>query len=789
MPDAPNKGSNTRSKPAGLGNQVAELDRMGLVPTADDPLLLPTPVVNDMGAGKTPEQWDQWTDDLKARGYGNGNGHGNSLSVEVIRAEGEALLPTPQTRDATGGKPEAVHRGRGYGADLNDVAAAGLLDLVQNGLLETGGELPLLRTPQAQVTEPKPGIKLEGRSPSDPQVGLVDQVIADFHGDLLPTPMARDHRTGSPAETERNSPGLSSIDALLPTPAAWDTGGGRQHTTRPTNNGKVLSEAVRELPLLPTPSCGDANGGGKRNNTSLDSTQATDGSGKRGARYLKEVAQLLDAGDALLPTPTAGDGMGGASRTVPDGEGGRRPVSWEDTTTSTGEGGASRLRDVVNLFNPDAPLLPTPRRSDSKGTDSPGERTRHTPGLGAIGVYYDTDLDAGDELMPTPMARDGKGLPSSSFSNASLVRAIDDLAKGGDDEPAVVVTDDGDEQYALFPPTEAEPALLPTPSTHDRTGPRSPESIARMGKPFSNLNDVVVNEIDGALLPTPVTTDAMGARNSTAWRSDPESKIKIGDTLTDAMWKLAAERGEMELPAGPMRGKDVAENDGSLLPTPRASRGASTTETTYALGGARSDENRTQGEVLLPTPTVGARWVRNSPGEMARVNPALGAVIADLAENGQGSRFYSTPPTAGGQDTKEEVLLPTPKSHQRRDCPSERDRRSPDLQATTHHFPNGRWGKYGAAVARWESFTRPAPAPTEPNKNGNPRLTARFSEWLLGWPEGWVTDPEIGISRSGQLRLIGNGVVPQQAAAALAILFGMLDDGGPDAEPETRHVP
>jgi hypothetical protein len=174
---------------------------------------------------------------------------------------------------------------------------------------------------------------------------------------------------------------------------------------------------------------------------------------------------------------------------------------------------------------------------------------------------------------------------------------------------------------------------------------------------------------------------------------------------------------------------------------------------------------------------------------MARVNPALGAVIADLAENGQGSRFYSTPPTAGGQDMKEEVLLPTPKSHQRRDCPSERDRRSPDLQATTHHFPNGRWGKYGAAVARWEAFTRPAPAPTEPNKNGNPRLTARFSEWLLGWPEGWVTDPEIGISRSGQLRLIGNGVVPQQAAAALAVLFGMLNDEGPDAESETRHVP
>jgi hypothetical protein len=35
---------------------------------------------------------------------------------------------------------------------------------------------------------------------------------------------------------------------------------------------------------------------------------------------------------------------------------------------------------------------------------------------------------------------------------------------------------------------------------------------------------------------------------------------------------------------------------------------------------------------------------------------------------------------------------------------------------------------------------------------------------------GWVTAVE-GIPRTGQLRLIGNGVVPQQGAAALAVLL------------------
>jgi hypothetical protein len=56
--------------------------------------LLPTPVVNDMGRGKTVEDWDSWTDAMKER-HGNGNGHGASLAIEVLR-----LLPTPMAGDS-----------------------------------------------------------------------------------------------------------------------------------------------------------------------------------------------------------------------------------------------------------------------------------------------------------------------------------------------------------------------------------------------------------------------------------------------------------------------------------------------------------------------------------------------------------------------------------------------------------------------------------------------------------------------------------------------------------------
>ena len=78
-----------------------------------------------------------------------------------------------------------------------------------------------------------------------------------------------------------------------------------------------------------------------------------------------------------------------------------------------------------------------------------------------------------------------------------------------------------------------------------------------------------------------------------------------------------------------------------------------------------------------------------------------------------------------------------------------------------------RWGDYAAATARWEAVTgRPAPDPTEPNAKGGHRLSARFVEWLMGLPEGHVTDVP-GMTRNVALKALGNGVVPQQCAAAL----------------------
>jgi DNA (cytosine-5)-methyltransferase 1 len=56
-------------------------------------------------------------------------------------------------------------------------------------------------------------------------------------------------------------------------------------------------------------------------------------------------------------------------------------------------------------------------------------------------------------------------------------------------------------------------------------------------------------------------------------------------------------------------------------------------------------------------------------------------------------------------------------------------------------------------------------------KGGRPRLNPELTEWMMGWPLGWVTAAAIGLSRAERLKACGNGVVPQQAAAALKELL------------------
>lgn len=77
------------------------------------------------------------------------------------------------------------------------------------------------------------------------------------------------------------------------------------------------------------------------------------------------------------------------------------------------------------------------------------------------------------------------------------------------------------------------------------------------------------------------------------------------------------------------------------------------------------------------------------------------------------------------------------------------------------------WSVYGPAISRHERCVTHRDAPSPLTAEG--RLSPHLVEWMMGLPEGHVTDVP-GLSRAQQLGRLGNGVVPQQAAAAITAL-------------------
>ena len=188
--------------------------------------------------------------------------------------------------------------------------------------------------------------------------------------------------------------------------------------------------------------------------------------------------------------------------------------------------------------------------------------------------------------------------------------------------------------------------------------------------------------------------------------------------------------------------------DLTLLPTPVAdnSRGLPSSGTDYAsLANVAVS--------LLPTPSV------------------ADGMGGHLSRSGDRSHELLLPGVAKklGEDM---ALLPTPRATDgTKGGPNNENRQSEGYgggRGNYHGLVNGTvsWGDYAPAIARWETVLgRPAPAPTEPGAKGGHRLAPRFVEFLMGLPEGWVCDVP-GLTRNNQLKALGNGVVPQQCAAA-----------------------
>lgn len=123
-----------------------------------------------------------------------------------------------------------------------------------------------------------------------------------------------------------------------------------------------------------------------------------------------------------------------------------------------------------------------------------------------------------------------------------------------------------------------------------------------------------------------------------------------------------------------------------------------------------------------------------------------------------------------GKAENDRVLLPTPTVQDGANNAGPSQFRRNTLPLNAQVTVEEDWGKYKESINLWEKVFGPAPEPTQ-NLFGKKVLNPEFSEWMMGWPFGWVTDPDIGISRSNQLKIIGNGVVKQQAVYAIKSLL------------------
>ena len=313
-----------------------------------------------------------------------------------------------------------------------------------------------------------------------------------------------------------------------------------------------------------------------------------------------------------------------------------------------------------------------------------------------------------------------------------------------------------------------------------------PESAGLVGRSDAAVSGDEPGRVE--LLPTPCVVDrlATGEMTLEEWdesrRSQKERGVGSfgprGDSLGAAILRVeeGTERPDYSTTKARRRGGD--EPGVALLPTPCAQQSGNSPEEHLRKKPGRKVvtdlailvENGLleSGGALLPTPAAG----NFNDGEEAEQWLACQAAVKERLNNGNG---MGMPLAIAVQ------LLPTPNASDSLGGGSHPDRRvnadglkhgrSIRDYALLHN--TDQWGKYAPAIRRWEQIVGPAPAPTEPNKNGNPRLNSAFSEWLMGWPAGWVTDPAIGISRNDQLRIVGNGVCTQQAIAALTYLLAV----------------
>ena len=337
---------------------------------------------------------------------------------------------------------------------------------------------------------------------------------------------------------------------------------------------------------------------------------------------------------------------------------------------------------------------------------------------------------------------------------------------------------------------EPEYLYLATPQVIDSTGGAKAPSKAVIVKLQDQAAELAFNNglqvspaIELELMRTPSVTDGTGGAISEKQARDRGRMVKIADQVV----QLAFENGLTVSPSitasllptptvAHMRNHDEpVENylerrqdylDGKVKGMPGASLGVAVRMELLGTPRTSSANGSTPNQVNLGAPKARLE-------DQVQLLPTV--TTQDGKNNGGPSQFERNSLPLNAQVLE---LLPTPTTMEHREIKSaeqiaELKSRSPGGYRNLREVVINdqiNWGKYEMAIRRWEIIMgRPAPDPTNPDgKNGAHRLSSKFTEWMMGLPEGWITG--LGLTRNEELKACGNGVVPQQAMLALEIL-------------------
>jgi DNA (cytosine-5)-methyltransferase 1 len=257
------------------------------------------------------------------------------------------------------------------------------------------------------------------------------------------------------------------------------------------------------------------------------------------------------------------------------------------------------------------------------------------------------------------------------------------------------------------------------------------------------------------LLPTP-TAAAYGANQSLATGAAVRSSLATLAARLLPTPRTSDGRGPAAHGDG---GADLRTAVWQLLPTPRASDG---------IKGCPAQRG-SRGDLTLPSAAVRLQMTGDEAGTGRPDGDGGGGPLS--TPRPPRARAASASPAADGcaGSRPQGQAAGITEAVQPRDAGSW-DETHAAGQPATNTTAGRTWGPYTEAVARWQLLLgRPAPAPTQPGRHGKPVLAPPFVEWLMGLDAGWVTD--LPLPRTLALRVLGNGVVPQQAAVALRLLL------------------